>query len=319
VSYRRLTQIERYQIHSLLQSKISIREMAAILKRDPSTISRELKRYQRPNNYDPDFSEKQSQVNRRKRHPELQKIRGRLEGKIVKLIREDLSPEQIISMFGNREKRKISFKAIYRYIERDREDGGSLFSHLRVLRKERKYTKPRWKPTRLEGRTMIEERPKKVEERSEIGDYERDCVLGKKGQPFLLSIVDRTTRLVKLQLIKKLCSTEIHGATVKALKSEVVRSITNDNGTEFSRHKETAEKLNAPIFFAHPHSPWQRGTNENTNGLIRQYFQKRKVNQPPLTWKKVRQIERRLNNRPRKCLGFKTPLQVHKQMSSVLR
>ena len=179
MSYRRLTQMERYQIHSLLQSKISIRKISAILKRQPSTISREIHRgSQTLGSYDADFSEIQSQIKMCRSRPMLQKIKGRLRARVNKLIREDLSPEQIVSQLHTNQA-PISYRTIYRYIKADRDNGGKLFKHLRILKKERKYTKPRWKPTRLEGRTMIEERPKKVEKRKEIGGQGRPFRLGR--------------------------------------------------------------------------------------------------------------------------------------------
>jgi len=321
--YHRLTREERYQIEALLNSGLSLRQMAQQLNRAPSTLSRELAKSKANQTYSAGFADNRSQEQRRKPRYSLRKIRGELETYIREKILLDWSPEQIV---GRRRQLRMSpsicYQSIYRYIERDKKRWGSLWSHLRVLRKKRKDRKsPHWRPftAGLPPRTMIEERPKIVEARRRLGDYERDTLLGKAHRSLLLTIVDRTSRLLKLAWLPKSTSHFVHEATVGLLKKETVKTITNDNGHEFARHPETARALKAAIYFSHSYRAWERGTNENTNGLLRQYFPRKKdIAQPPA--KELRRIEYLLNTRPRKCLGFKTPLEIHQKLkSSVLR
>ena len=180
----------------------------------------------------------------------------------------------------------------------------------------RKHLRRRGKPykrkTRQDGRghikdtVSIELRPKEVEQRLDIGDWEIDTVLGKPGTGGLVTVVDRTSRLLLAAKIEDKTATTVQAALIRLLEGVECRSLTTDNGKEFARHKEVSAALGVPVYFAHPHSPWERGTNENTNGLIREYLPK------GIDFREVRsddvlRIVERLNNRPRKCLGFRTP------------
>ena len=180
----------------------------------------------------------------------------------------------------------------------------------------RKYLRRRGKTykrkTRQDGRghikdtVSIELRPKEVEQRLDIGNWEIDTVLGKPGTGGLVTVVDRKTRLLLAAKIEDKTATTVQAALIRLLKGVECRSLTTDNGKEFARHKEVSAALGVPVYFAHPHSPWERGTNENTNGLIREYLPK------GIDFREVRnddvlRIVERLNNRPRKCLGFRTP------------
>jgi IS30 family transposase len=265
------------------------------------------------------MAETHTQLIRRARRPKDQKIRGELEQKIREQIKLDWSPEQIAGRRKHSGKERISFQAIYRFIERDRLKGGNLSEHLRILRRYRKDKKPPYKPTRLKDRVMIDQRPEIVEKRERLGDWERDSVLGIRLGSSLLTIVDRTSRLGRLGWMSETSSHEVHDETVRLLRDEVIHSMTNDNGTEFSQHRKTAEKLNTMVYFSHSYRSWERGSNENFNGLVRQYFPRGKDIGKPTRYH-LRLIAHRLNSRPRKCLGFQTPLEVHKKLkSSVLR
>jgi IS30 family transposase len=315
MSYCRLTREERYQIEALLKSGIGIRQIARQLGRSASTVCREIRV---EGGYQADLREKRAEALRRLPHPELRRVRGVVENYVQQKIFDDWSPEQIVGRLEMTHKIRVSYQSVYRYLKKDRANKGKLWKHLRVLRKQRKDKMPRVKPTRLLDRTMIENRPKEVELRKRLGDYERDTVMGKRDGPMLLTAVDRTSRLLKLAIIEKKCSNLIHKATVQILRNEPLHTITNDNGTEFSRHKETAIALKAKIYFSNAFRSWERGTNENTNGLLRQYFPKKKPI-ARLKRSEILKIENKLNSRPRKCLGFKTPLEVHRLKSLVLR
>lgn len=312
MGYRRLAPKDRYQLEVYLQSGFGVREISKRLKVAPSTISRELKRLS--GEYNADHAQADAKKVRATRYQTRKKIKGVLKLKVERRLAKLWSPEQIAADLG-----MISHQTIYRFIKNDKPQ---LKAHLRVLRKQRRdRTKPSFGTNRefVRERKFIDQRPKVVELRMRLGDFERDTVLGKLNSTSLLTIVDRRSRLLKLALIEKKSSELIHRATVHLLKNEVVHTITNDNSTEFARHKETAKELKTQIYFSKAYRSWERGTNENTNGLLRQYFpRKTEIGYP--TKQELKRIAHQLNTRPRKCLGWKTPLQVHKELSGqVLR
>lgn len=312
--FHRLTLGERYQIQALLDSGRSFRFIARQLGRSASTICREVgKPFRR---YDALDAEEKTLCMRHRPHPDRHKIRGRLKSYIENRVRCDWSPEQIAGRLRRDLGRSVvSYQTIYRHIQRDQAGQGNLWRHLRILRRQRKdRKKPSWHPERhLRARVMIDRRPKLVDQRSRLGDVERDTVFGKANGSMLLTIVDRRSRFLKLRWVAKKSSDLVHQATVEALKGEVVRTITNDNGTEFARHQETARALEAKVYFSKAYRSWERGTNENTNGLLRQYFpRKRDLGKPSKV--KLQAIEDRINNRPKKCLGYQTPSEVHRAL-----
>ena len=162
------------------------------------------------------------------------------------------------------------------------------------------------------------ERPKIVDERIRFGDFERDSVQGKFKGPVLLTIVDRLSRLTKIKKVRWINAEATHRATVELLRNLPINTITNDNGSEFADHQLTAKALGADIYFNDPYSSWQRGTNENTNGLIRQYYPKG-TDFTKVSDLDVKHLEDLLNNRPRKTLGYKTPNEVQNSQIRVLR
>ena len=311
MSYRRLTPKDRYQIEAYLHSRLGIRDIARKLGVEPSTISREIKRV--PGDYSAEKAKIDAALKGERRRRGKFKIKGRLRQRVRNLLLRERSPEQINGRLKLKNKSVISAQSIYRFVLRDKKSGGKLFKKLRLLRKQHlnSMTKP-WTPfpkTRTD-RVPIDKRPKFIDKRMRIGDLERDTVFGKANGPLLLTIVDRTSRLVRIEPVPRKSASEIHKATMRALKRQKVYTITNDNGTEFAEHVETAKKLRVKVYFSKAYRSWERGTNENMNGLIRQYF-KRKRSLANVTRKEIKQVERKLNNRPRKCLGFKTPFEVH--------
>ena len=310
-----LTVKDRAKIEVLLKLGYSRRKIASELSVAPSTISRELRKT--GSNYESSNAHALARIRLAKRRARKFKIQGSLATKIRTKLLLDWSPEQIVGEMKHNEVKQISVASIYRFIERDQIDGGRLKDHLRILRRQRKDRKcPKWRKYQgsMRDRTSINERPKLVEKRTRLGDIERDTVFGVKNGPLLLTMVDRCSRYTYVAWVEKKCSHLIHLATVRKLKNQVVRTITNDNGTEFARHKETAKALQADIYFSKAYAAWERGTNENTNGLLRQYFpRKRDIGR--LTPKQEREIEKKLNSRPRKCLNFRTPRDVHMELS----
>ncbi len=190
--------------------------------------------------------------------------------------------------------------------------GGTPYKHLRSGRRQRRKRYGR-KSSRglIPNRRPISSRPKAIEQRREFGHWEADTMIGKNHKQALVTIVERKTGYVRIQRVKKKTAQAVTRAFVTLLKkdSACVRTITTDNGKEFAGHLEIGNKLHAKVYFAEPYSAWQRGTNENTNGLIRQYIPKSRPLES-VTDQEIRWIEDRLNNRPRKRLGFKTPNEV---------
>lgn len=316
MGYLRLTQVDRYQIEALITSGLGIREISRQLKRHPSTVLRELRKGFGPNNqYSAQRSERITKKHRHRGHPEMRRIQGEIQSYVLAKLSLDWSPEQITGRMRLEERDSISHATIYRYIERDRVAHGQLWRHLRILRKAgRDKKRVTWKPKLyLPDRVNIDQRPKIVEKRLRLGDYERDTVLGKRGKSVLLTAVDRTSRLLKLALVKKNTGDAVHSATVSLLRNEPLHTITNDNGFEFIRHRKTTQKLSAQVYFNNRYRSWERGTNENTNGLLRQYFPKKTDIGYP-SRRAVNAIARRINTRPRKTLGFRTPLEIHQSL-----
>lgn len=316
MAYERLTRDERYQIGAFRTSGLGVRAIARQLLRDPASISRELRRSE-IGNYLPAAADALAKKRASSRNGSRRKIDGELLSHVQKKLEEDWSPEQISGRLRQQGSAKaVSMQTIYKFVEEDRIRGGLLFSHLRILRKERKdRKKPGWQPfaVKPDDRESIEKRPAIVEKRERLGDYERDTVFGKLNGVLLLTLVDRTSRLVKISRIEKKSSELVHQATVERLKNEPVETITNDNGPEFIKHARTAASLSTKIYFSHPYRSWERGSNENMNGLIRQYFPKSK---PIPSADCVAKAESILNSRPRKCLGYRTPLEVHRELKS---
>jgi len=298
---------------------MGVRGIGRQLSRSASTISREIIRGGLQSGCYGAFSAHQKMLKHRHRsRVDLHCVSGDLEAHIRDKLLLDWSPEQIVGRLrveGRSD--KVSLQAIYRYIARDKAQGGKLWRHLRILRVIRKKkTGPDWKPRQyLADRVNIDQRPQIVEKRNRLGDYERDTVLGKRGKSVLLTIVDRTSRCLKLAWVATNTCDAIHAKTVSLLKHETLHTLTNDNGFEFLRHKKTARTLGVPIYFANRYRSWERGTNENTNGLLRQYFPKKK-DIGRSSKQTIEAVAERLNTRPRKLHGYRTPNEMHRLLKA---
>ncbi len=284
------------------------------MKRSPSSISRELRRNQNVK-YDAKRAHQRWKKNRARIGPP-KRITETIKLQIEERLKIQWSPEQISAALSL-EKVKISHETIYKYIYEDYRRGGDFYKNLRWARKMRR-THVATRNLKRSGlrldRRSISEREEVVERRLRVGDYERDTMLGKNGR--LLTIVDRASRLTKIAKLDKAnaFSFDTHLETLNLLKDEIVHTITNDHGTEFGLHDMTEKSLKAKVYFAEPYCAWQRGTNENTNGLIRQYFPKG-TDFSKVSREEIKHVESLLNARPRKCLGYKTPNEVHRQLS----
>ena len=309
--YKQLTEEERYQIKVLLDMGYQQKDIAEYLGRDPSTIYRELKRNTGLRGYRPKQAQ-QLAIDRRTRATKHRKLTPQVKDWIESLLKLDLSPEQISGYLKQTKGVSLSHETIYRYIYADQTQGGHLYLRLRLIPKGyRKRYGSYQQRGQLIDRVSIDERPAIVEARRRIGDWEGDTIIGKGRKSALLTLVERKslyTVMVKLSSRNALELADKLTAAMKTLKRKIT-TITFDNGKEFAEHKTISKKLNADVYFAHPYSSWERGTNENTNGLIRQYFPKG-TDFNTITEQDVKLVMDRLNTRPRKTRNYKTPIEL---------
>ncbi len=284
-------------------------EIAQVLGVHKSTVSRELRRNcgQRGYRY------KQAHSKAKERHHN--KIRPRIASItwdfIRILVKNEWSPEQIHCWMKENLPFSVSHERIYTYIYQDKIDGGNLHNHLRCKKKYRKRNRSNDRRGQIKNRVSIDERPDVVEDRSRIGDWEADTIIGKAHKQAIVSLTERKSGLALFCKVEHRTKERTAEAMKRMLLTvkEKVHTITSDNGKEFANHESIANALDCDFYFAHAYSSWERGTNENTNGLIRQYFPKNRDFRT-ITDEELIHAMKRLNNRPRKRLGFKTPNQV---------
>lgn len=308
-TYTQLTREQRYQIYALLEGEHTQTEIAEIIKVHKSTISRELRRNRGLRGYRPKQADTFATQRRMAVHGS--RIPTSHWDRVETLLREDWSPEQISGWLAREEGIVISHEWIYQYVYQDKRHGGELYKHLRCQKQRRKRYGSNDRRGQIKDRVSIEERPEVVDNRTRIGDWEADTVIGRPGGAVLVTLAERKTRCSLLVLAPDKSAKSVSEALIGALQPHAadVHTITYDNGKEFAHHVEIASALDAKGYFAHPYHSWERGLNENMNGLIRQYLPKGK-SFDDLTHKDVQRIMDKLNNRPRKCLGYKTPNQV---------
>jgi len=307
--YSQLTLEQRYGIYSLLKTGHNQSEIAAVLGVHKSTISREINRNCGQRGY------RHKQAHTKATCRRQGKVRLIIDGStwsfIEILIKNDWSPEQIHGWMKINMALTVSHEWIYQYILRDKQAGGFLYQHLRCKKKRKKRYGSIDRRGDLKNRVSIDQRPNVVEDRSRIGDWEADTVIGKAHKQAIVSLTERKSGLALFYKVDHRTKENTASAITKLLNfiSDRVHTITSDNGKEFAHHEVIARSLNCDFYFAHPYSSWERGTNENTNGLIRQYFPKYKDFRT-INDNEIISAMRRLNNRPRKRLEFKTPNQV---------
>lgn len=312
--YKHLTYEDRCQIYALLKRNISVDDIAIDLGCDRSTIYRELKRNLGSRGY----RYKQSHhISSERRSKASQKSNLKMTAETIELVEFMLtsyqwSPEQISGFCRAQNLGNISHETIYKHIWLQRKLGRNLHKHLRHSGK--KYNKRGSKNAGrglIPGRIDIDERPAIVELKSRTGDWEIDTIIGKNHLGAIVSLVDRKSKYTRLALVKQKtaeCVTAAIQAELQDIKDKVL-TLTADNGKEFAKHEEIAQMLNAEVYFAKPYQSWQRGLNEHTNGLVRQYFPKQ-TRFDTLTEKDVKVVENLINLRPRKILDFKMPVEV---------
>jgi IS30 family transposase len=320
MKYQQLTLDERYQISSLRGQNVSPADIAKRLGRHRSTVTRELKRnvIERTQGeliryYNPIEAQRTADKRRVAKGITSRKIQGELMEIVESKLRQAWSPEQISGRLREELPHKaVSHETIYQHVIRDaREKRGALRYCLRFggYKHHRLRESKHAEMTRSRKRRLAD-RPKAANERKEVGHWERDCVLGS-GETALLTLVERKTRYSRIRRVSKLDVEHVSKATIEALAqlAPLTRSLTNDNGQEFGRAHQLEAAMKIPIYFCRPSSPWQRGSIENLNGLVRQFVPKRTDIDTLPEWA-AKSLEDTLNHRPRKTLGFRTPHEV---------
>ncbi|WP_338873215.1 IS30 family transposase [Spirosoma sp. SC4-14] len=310
-NYKQLTLEQRYQIQTLVQQKYKQYEIASFVNVSNSTISREIKKNVSLSGDYVATEAHKLRANRCQREP--YKMKSALEKQVVRFLKERYSPEQISGVLALQAgSKQISHESIYKYIYAQKESGNeSLISYLRIRHK-KKYGKRGNSSKRgtILNRVGIEHRPAIVESNTQVGHWEGDTIIGANHEGVLLTLVERVTKYTIVAKLHSKNVNELANALItRATRCGIpIRTITFDNGKEFAKHQKISASLKADIYFANPYHSWERGLNENTNGLIRQYIPK----SCPITIVKksdVKWIEDQLNNRPRKTLGYLSPTQ----------
>jgi IS30 family transposase len=309
MSYTQLTHGQRYQIYILLKAGHNQTEIAALVACHKSTISRELRRNRGRKGYRDQQADYLARARRWQAHEP--RITPQTWQRVELLLLQQWSPEQIAGRLQLEQQPAVSHERIYQYIYADKQRGGQLYRHLRSQKKQRKRYGGNARRGQIPNRISIDERPAIVASKSRIGDWEADTIIGSRHKGALLSCTERKSKLTLLRKLETKGALEVKRNCIDLLSpcADQVHTITVDNGKEFSDHRDIAVVLETAIYFAHPYCSWERGLNENTNGLIRQYFPK-KYDFAKITHDDVQRAAARLNNRPRKTLGFRTPNEV---------
>jgi len=307
---KHLTSVQRNQIEVLLKTKTPIKKIATLLDKDKSTIYREIKRNGKKRSYSALYAhelstERKERFGRPRRFtPEITKFIKE------KLIKEQWSPKQIVGYCYVNDKDMVSHESIYKLIRRDKFEGGILWKHTRHKLKHRK--RPIGGSINIKNKVSIELRPSIVDNKERYGDWEIDTIIGKNNKGAILTITERKTGFLLMEKLKE-------GKNAEKLAKSVVRmllpfkntvhTITSDNGSEFAMHEFISEKLESKFYFAHPYSSWERGLNEYTNKLIRQYILKG-TSFDLYDSHYIRTIQYKINRRPREKLRFNSPVNI---------
>jgi len=317
MSYAQLTHEQRYHIYAHKKTGLFTQsEIADMLGVHKSTISRELSRNHGGRGYRPKQAQEFALTRRQSRA--VPRISAGTWELVESFLRLDFSPEQASGYLRKEHGLAVSHERIYQHIYADKRCGGDLHKHLRCQKKRKKRYGKYSRRGQIPDKVSIELRPAIVDSRLRIGDWEADTIIGKGHCQAIVSLTERKSRLTLIKKVIRKTAEEVRDAVLSLLGpiAHAVHTITSDNGTEFAAHKTIADKLTAAFYFAHPYHAWERGTNENTNGLVRQYFPKGH-DFKTITDEQINFVMDRLNNRPRKTLGFLTPMQVFYNLKPV--
>ncbi len=316
MSYTHLSACERGQIQALLEEGKSVRAIATSLRRHASSVSREIRRNAVHGRYEAHRAQRQYRERRRECRPGWKLDYRPLWDYVHRALPLYWSPETVAGRlrieYPGQPRMRISHEALYQALYRD-ERLSPLVCYLRQARpKRRKRGQGKTSRCRIPDRVPIHERPAEVESRTRFGDWEGDLVLGKNQHGAIVSLTGRKSRMLLARKVHSKQSEEVIAAVIAALEdlpASWAHTITFDNGTEFYHHARITNELGMAVYFADPYAAYQRGTNENTNGLLRQYLPKT-TSFENLSQRQLDSIVDELNNRPRKILGYRTPCEV---------
>lgn len=309
MSYSRVTWEDRIKIKLLLQHGKCLADIAREVRKHRSTIGREIKRNSGGRGYRIKQAQRLAEAREVAKHGPY-KLTDELKKLIDHLLTKKWSPQQISCRLTREQRATVSAETIYNYIYSDRVAGGELWRHLRRAHRRRMSRFPSENRRGvIKDATPLSERPKGVEKRKKKGHWERDTMLGLDRKTGVLALVERKTRFNKFIKLNRRTAPKVTAATIRALKGLPLKSITNDRGLEFAGHKKCSQKLGVKIYFCDPYSSHQRGTNENRIGILRQYFPK-KTCLKNVTQAQIRKVEFEMNNRPMKCLDWRTPYEA---------
>lgn len=314
-----LTQEQRYTISVMKAQGYSQKDISKAIGKDKSVVSRELYRNcdQRSGRYDCDLAHRKY-TQRQKTKLRAIKFTDEVKNYVDLKLEQKWSPEQISRTAAPGGLTMVSPERIYQYIIEDKKKGGNKYQHLRRKKKYKKRCVVEDRRGKLSNPKSIHDRPQEADRRSRYGDYEVDLIIGANHKGGLLTMNDRKTGRVKIRKIKGKNAKMIAKQIIAALKKEkgMIHTITSDNGKEFGEHEYISKQLGIGFYFADPYSSWQRGSNENLNGLIRQYFPK-KTNFDEVTIYDIKKVENQLNKRPRKRYGYRSPIEEFNLLTKV--
>lgn len=310
---KHLTQEQRYHISALVKTNHSRGQIAEQVGCSKSTVSRELRRNcdQRDGSYWPELAQRKTKA-RHKAKAKRRRFTVSVQAHVRQMLEEDYSPEQIVGHAARRGTDCVSHERIYKFVWDDKKQGGRLYRHMRT--KGKRYVKrggAKGKRGQIAGRVDIEHRPAIVEEKQRVGDLEMDLVVGRGHSGVLLTINDRATGMLKMAILGSKEAAMVQARAVELLADwkPCLHTITTDNGKEFAYHQKVADQLDVECYFAKPYHSWERGANENLNGLVRQYFPKGSSFEQ-VTQQQVNEVTEKLNQRPRKRFGYQSPNEV---------
>lgn len=309
MDYKQLTLKQRYEIKAYMQAQISKSAIAEYIGVGKATVYRELVRNSDNGIYNPEEAH-QKALDRRKESAKHVRFTEEIKERVEALIRMDFSPEQVSGYLKHALRLYISHETIYQHILSDKASGGDLYTRLRCSsKKKRKRYGSKDKRGQIPDRVSIDQRPEIVDSKERIGDWEVDTIIGKNHKGAIVTAVERKSKFTCIRKVPRKTAEWVSQALIGMLLpyKDRVFTITYDNGKEFSFHKQIALSLEANGYFTHPYHSWERGLNENTNGLIRQYFPK-KSSFDGISENDIRFVENRLNMRPRKTMNFQTPI-----------
>jgi IS30 family transposase len=315
MGYKHLNIDERESILKMLSEQKNITHIAELLGRNKGTISRDLSRNRSSTGeYKPHLAQRYYNKRRAEsKHPYRLEQNGKLRQYIRKKLKQYWSPEQIAGRLKRDHKIDISPVTIYSWIKREKSEGGRLYKFLRQSnRKRRKRYGSQEKRGQIPDRRLIDQRPKVVNERKRIGDWESDTVVGKGRGSYIASHVERKSRYTVIAKMKDKSTKSMNLAircAFRKIPADKLKTMTFDNGKEFAGFKELEKLLGMRSYFANAYHSWERGTNENTNGLLRQFFPKG-TDFHQVSHLLLYKVAELLNNRPRKCLNYRTPAEV---------